>query len=751
MRHLFTIALALCLPLCGMAQRQKRHNADSLRVVALDEVNILSTRASRTTPVAHTDMSRAAIKAVNIGQDLPYLLSLSPSVTTTSDAGIGIGYTSIRVRGVDPSRVNITANGIPINDAESSSVYWVNMPDFASSAENIQIQRGAGTSTNGAGAFGATVNIQTAAPGLRPAFGLDASAGSYGTHKETLRFSSGMLGGHWAVQGRLSNIASDGYIDRATSRLGSYFVQAAYFGPTTEVKFITFNGKEQTYHAWNYTSKYEQSLYGRTYNSCGEYYAQDGTPLYYKDQMDTYHQQHYQLHWNQLIADCLKMNLALHYTNGRGNYEQYKVGKKYYQYGLPDAPDGSAKGDLINRKWMDNDFFGFVGSLNYHRGPLTAILGGGWNKYDGDHFGDVLWAGGLSFPPQQEYYRNNAVKHDGNIYLKADYALPFGLNIYADLQYRHTGIHMHGPTDDWDGHDQIVFDEVNRYDFFNPKFGLNYRFGGHHNIYASLSIAHKEPTRNDFEEHVGEKLRAERLTDWEAGYRYAGGQFSAGIGLYMMRYADQFVLTGQLNEIGEAIATNSGKSYRAGIELEAAWKPVQWFRWDINATLSRNRNRHWTVEGVENATTWNDQGTIDLGSTPISFSPGCLINNIFTFDYRGFTATVRSRYTGKQYLTNTGFDYATTDDGDVQLFLDDWFTTDIDLSYTLRPRFVESLRLGLTIYNITSAKYDNNGWAYNEIGRRSDGSLYAWTTDLYQSGFAPQAPCYVMGHVAIDF
>lgn len=752
MKKQIALALALALPLCMAAQKRQAKHADSLRVVALDEVNVLSTRAHHNTPVAHTNMGREAIKAVNVCQDLPYLLSLTPSVTTTSDAGIGVGYTTIRVRGVDPTRVNITANGIPINDSESSAVYWTNMPDFASSAKDIQIQRGAGTSTNGAGAFGATVNIQTEAPGLAPAFGIDATGGSYGTHKETLRFSSGLLHDHWAVQGRLSNIGSEGYIDRATSRLGSYFVQAAYYGKTSELKFITFNGKERTYHAWNYTSKYEQSLYGRSYNSCGEYYDEDGNRQYYKDQIDLYHQQHYQLHWNQLLADCLKMNVALHYTNGQGYYEQYKAGKKYYQYGLPDAPDGSAKGDLVNRKWMDNDFFGFVASVNYNKGPLTAVLGGGWNKYDGDHYGNVMWAKGLAFEPNYEYYRNNAVKHDGNIYLKANYVLPFGLNVFADLQYRHTGIHMHGATDDWDGNkNQVVFNEVNRYDFFNPKFGLSYTFARHHNIYASLAIAHKEPTRNDFEEHVGEKLKAERLTDWELGYKYSGTAFTAGLGLYMMRYADQFVLTGQLNEIGEPIATNSGKSYRMGIEMEAAWKPVDWFRWDINATLSRNRNQHWTVQAVSDNTNWTDQGAIDLGETPITFSPGFIANNIFAFNYKGFEASVMSQYVGKQYLTNTGFSYAQTDDGDVQLFLDKFFTTNIDLSYTFKPRFIQSARLGVTIYNVFSKKYDNNGWAYNEIGRRSDGSLYAWTTDLYESGFAPQAPCYAMAHVSIDF
>ena len=743
--------LASCLLLSSAGMMAQSHKADSLQTIDLDEVNVVSTRVGEKSPVAHTNVSKEQIAELNTGKDLPFLLSLTPSVTLSSDAGNGVGYTSLRVRGVDPSRINITANGIPLNDAESAQVYWVNMPDFASSAENIQIQRGAGTSTNGAGAFGATVNIQTAKPGTVPSFGLDASGGSYGTNKETFRFSTGMLADHWAVQGRLSHISSDGYIDRASTKLNSYFLQGGYYGDNTVVKFITFNGQERTYHAWNYTSKYEQSLYGRTYNSCGEYYTDDGVRHYYDGQTDNYHQQNYQLLWNQRLTGELNLNVGLHYTKGQGYYEQYKAGKKLYQFGLVPSTD-SAKGDLINQKKMDNDFYGFIASLNYdNRQGLTASLGGGWNTYDGDHFGLIVWARDVAFEPGFEYYRNNARKTDGNIYGKVNYEFVKGLSAFVDLQYRHTGLGMHGPTDDFDDQkQQIVFNQHVDYDFFNPKFGLFYQMDKHNSVYASLSIAHKEPTRNDYEDNIGTSLKAEKLTDWEVGYKYQSQAFTAGANLYLMNYANQFVLTGQLNEIGEMIASNVGKSYRMGIELEAAYQPVKWFRWDVNATLSRNRNKDWKVNALEEGT-WDEQGTLNLGETRTSFSPDFILNNIFSFTWKGFKAQLQSQYIGEQYMTNTGFKTAKVDDQSISLILDDYFTHNLDLSYTFSLKSLKSATVGVTLYNLTSLKYDNNGWAYCEIGKAANGKAYAWTTDLYESGFAPQAPFHFMAHLSLNF
>ena len=730
---------------------------DSTEVERLQEVTVTATRASKKTPMAFSDMSKEQLKSVNHGQDIPYLLSLTPSVTMTSDAGNGIGYTTLRVRGTDPSRINITANGVPMNDAESAQLFWVNMGDFASSVQSMQIQRGVGTSTNGAGAFGATLNMQTENIGLQPYIGIDASAGSYYSHKETLRFGTGLINGHWGLQGRLSNIGSKGYLDRASTKLNSYLIQAGWFGENTVVKFITWNGVEQTYHAWNYTSKYEQDRYGRTYNSCGVMGFDDNdNPIgYYENQTDNYHQQTYQLIWNQRISSVLNLNAALHYTRGDGYYEQYKKNRKLTKYGLLDFcgfTDPGARGNIIEQKNMANDFYGIVASLVYNNQKgLEAAFGGGWNKYDGDHFGQVVGV------PNFEYYRNNAKKTDFNIYGKVNYEFLRGLSAFADLQYRHIGYKMQDPTDEYgfNIYGKWVVDD--KFNFFNPKFGLNYDISSNHKVYASFAIAHKEPTRNDYEDNIGTELKAERLNDLEVGYRFLSKRFSAGVNFYWMSYKDQFVLTGELNEIGEAIATNVGKSYRLGVELEAAWQPLDWLRWDANATISRNRAKDWTIRD-------NDLDVVNLGDTPLSFSPDFIFNNIFTFDYRGFKASIQSQYISDQYLTNTGFKEMECKDAWVNgnttyetLLLKAHFNTNVDLSYTFALKLlgIKEATAGVTLYNIFSAKYDNNGWAAPQFEKDGKGGVKAvneWgVRDQDAAGFAPSAPFNVMAHLSLNF
>ena len=746
--------------LLGATLSAQAAEVDTLKSVELQEVQVTAVRASKKTPVAFTNVGRQELKAVNHGQDVPYLLSLTPSVTTTSDAGNGIGYTSIRVRGTDPTRINITANGIPMNDAESAGLYWVNMGDFASSVQSMQIQRGVGTSTNGAGAFGATINMLTENIGAQPYIGIDLSAGSYYSHKETVRFSTGLLGGHWGLQGRLSNIGSKGYLDRASTKLNSYFLQAGWFGDNTVVKFITFNGIEETYHAWNYTSKYEQSLYGRTYNSCGEYWDAEGNRHYYDDQTDNYHQQNYQLIWNQNIGRELKLNAALHYTKGFGYYNEYKSKRTLFEYDL-DNQMTWAESDIVRKKTMDNDFYGVVASLTYdNKRNLQAILGGGWNRYDGDHYGLTPW---VKKPvdelfPDHRYYDNNTRKTDFNIYGKMTYDLLPGLNAFLDLQYRHIGIKMNGPTDaiDWTVNKRIVYDIRESYDFFNPKFGLNYDITSNHKVYASYAIAHKEPTRNNFENNYNAGLempKTERLNDLEAGYKFQSPRFSAGANIYWMDYKDQFVLTGEIDKIGEAITRNMPNSYRLGVELEAAWRPVDWFRWDINATWSKNRVKDITVNLTD--------GTVaNLGNQPLAFSPDFLLNNILTFNYAGFKASVQSRYISDQYLTNTGLkSYETLDDNgnpvDVSMMLDGHFTTNLDLSYNFRlPTLgLRDATIGLTLYNLFSAKYDNNGWAAPAYTQKN-GQVVAtgWeASDQYKAGFAPSAPFNMMAHLSVNF
>ena len=538
--------LFLVMALMGVVTAQATE-MDTLKSVELQNVQVVATRATHKTPVAFTNMSKEQLKAVNYGQDVPYLLSLTPSVTMTSDAGNGIGYTSLRVRGTDPSRINITANGIPMNDAESAQLYWVNMGDFASSVQSMQIQRGVGTSTNGAGAFGATVTMQTENIGIDPYVSLDLSAGSYYSHKQTLRFGTGLLGGHWGVQGRLSNIGSKGYLDRASTKLNSYFLQAGYFGDNTVVKFITWNGIEETYHAWDYTSKYEQSVYGRRFNSCGAMTWDND--VFYDNQTDNYHQQNYQLLLNQNITRHLSLNAGLHYTRGDGYYEQYKIDAKWAGYGLWTAnpndfkTDASGtvfkpvvKGDLVRQKKMANDFYGAVASFIYNNhNNLEAVLGGGWNKYDGDHFGRVIWQSGQPYlyyynkdldkkykengktvygyvndpnaKADFEYYRNNAQKTDANIYAKANYTFLRGLNGYVDLQYRYVNYRMQDPTDSWGYNTTGEYIIDDSYNFFNPKFGLNYDI----NTLTLPCISHEQEGNPQMSRHLSFHYKQHRL------------------------------------------------------------------------------------------------------------------------------------------------------------------------------------------------------------------------------------------------
>ena len=733
---------------------------DTLKSVELQDVQVVSTRASRKTPMAFTNMNKEQLKAVNYGKDVPFLLSLTPSVTMTSDAGNGIGYTTLRVRGTDPSRINITANGIPMNDAESAQLYWVNMGDFASSVQSMQIQRGVGTSTNGSGAFGASLNMQTDNIGTEPYFGVDLSGGSYYSHKETLRFGTGLINEHWGIQGRLSNIGSKGYLDRASTKLNSYFLQAGWFGDNTVVKFITFNGIEETYHAWNYTSKYEQELYGRTYNSCGEYYDADGNTRYYDNQTDNYHQQNYQLIWNQRLSNVLSFNAALHYTKGQGYYEEYKRKRTLFEYDL-DNQMTWATSDLVRQKKMDNDFYGVVASIQYdNKSNLQATVGGGWNKYDGNHFGLVKWVKSPvdALLPDHKYYDNNTKKTDFNVYGKVTYEFLRGLNAFVDLQYRHVGVKMEGPTDEinWDNNQRIVYNMDESFNFFNPKFGLNYDITPNHKVYASYAIAHKEPTRNNFENNINAELempKAERLNDLELGYKYQSKVFTAGANFYWMDYKDQFVLTGEIDKIGEAITRNVDKSYRLGVEVEAALKPVDWFRWDVNATWAKNQVKGITVQLTDNS-------VADLGDQPLAFSPEWIANNIFTFNYKGLNASIQSQYIGEQYMTNTGLkSYQTLDDNgqpvDVSMMLDGHFTTNIDLAYNFKlPKFgIKDVTVGVTLYNIFSAEYDNNGWAAPAY-TKENGKVVAtgWSSsDQYEAGFAPSAPFNWMAHVSINF
>ena len=718
---------------------QKSQGTDSLNV-KLQESKIVATRATEKTPVAFTNVSSAEIAKVNKGQDIPYLLSMTPSALTTSDAGVGIGYTSLRVRGTDGSRINITVNGIPMNDAESHNLFWVNMPDLASSVKDIQIQRGAGTSTNGAGAFGASVNMQTKSASINPYTQLNVFAGSFGTHKETVQFGTGLINNHWTLDARLSNISTDGYIQRGAVDLQSYFLQAGYFAGSTSLKFITFAGKEQTYHAWNYASKDEMEEFGRDYNSCGAYTGDDGKTHYYENQTDNYIQKNYQLLFNHGFTQNLDLNIALHYTKGDGYYEEYKDGESFIEYGLLPYTLGTEtieKSDLIRQKKMDNSFYGGVFSLNYNTDRLSASLGGGLNNYEGNNFGKVIWVKNYigALAPNHEYYRNNADKIDGNIYAKATYNLTNVFSVYADLQYRHINYEIRGVNDDYDSSAGALakLDVDETFNFFNPKVGLNFDITKGQRLFASFSIAQKEPTRNNYTDVI--KLitmpKSEKLMDYELGYSLTHKWVNIGANLYFMDYKDQLVLTGALNDIGEPMTENVADSYRAGIELIAGIKPCDWFEWNANATFSKNR----IGKSVETLTDYaGGDILVNHENVPIAYSPEEIINNKFTFSYMGIQATLQSQYVGKQYLTNTKVE---------ELTIDPYFVSNLTLDYTIKPKsFIKEMNIGVTVYNLFNEEYENNGWgySYHDKGTRYNGA-----------GYAAQAGTNFLAHLSINF
>ncbi len=722
---------------------------DSLKVVNLQEVQVVSTRAAGKTPMAYSNISQKVLKSQNFGQDIPFLLLSTPSVVTSSDAGTGIGYTSIRVRGTDPSRINITANGIPINDAESNVVYWVNMPDFASNLGSIQIQRGVGTSTNGGGAFGASINMQTEDITLKPYAEISTSGGSYGTHKETLKFGTGLLNQHWAIDGSLSNIGSDGYIRRAWSKLNSYFLQAGYFNKNTIIKFITFNGSEQTYHAWDYASKAQMDMYGRRYNPDGEYYNGTDT-LYYKNQIDNYHQQNYQLLWNQILSSKWYLNIALHYTHGFGYYEQYKVGQSLNEYNL--TSQLGTESDLIRQADMKNDFYGTVYSLNYRSSKLDASIGGGLSQYDGDHYGNVIWIKNFegSLLPNYEYYRNNGKKTDGNIYGKVNYEIINGVNGYLDLQYRYINYKLSGPTDKYDKNEkQESLNINNKFNFFNPKVGLYWNINKYHTLYSSYAVTHKEPNRSNYEDNIGTMPKAERLSDWEIGYKYSSAILTASANFYYMNYHDQLVGTGAVDDNGYAILKNVGRSYREGIELSLGFRPTTTspFRFDGNLTLSHNRAKGWTV------TPDDTKDIINLGNTPLAFSPNIILNNALTFSKNGWNASLQGQYIGKQYLTNTGFKSYTEDGKDISMMLDSYFVTNLSLDYTFKLPHIKSITAGVTVYNLLSEKYESNGLASAQFKSDGKGGVIAYQDagQYSYAVFSAQAPANFIARLSISF
>jgi iron complex outermembrane receptor protein len=723
---------------------------DTTRIIELDEIQVIATRAENRTPVTHSLVTKSRIESSNYGQDVPFILMLMPSTVATSDAGAGIGATGIRIRGVDPTRINVTANSIPMNDAESHSVFWVNIPDFVSSLADMQIQRGVGSSTNGAGAFGASINMQTESLSYEPYGKVLLSAGSYSTHREIVKLETGLLKNHFAFGARLSNINSDGYIDRASSKLRSYFVQGAYYGNGAVVKFISFGGKEETYHAWDGIDS-EKMKINRRYNPCGEIRDENGNVTgFYENQTDNYLQYNYQLLYNQRFNDKWNFNVTLHYTRGDGYYEEYKNDRTLIEYGLQPFISGEEtikKSNLIRKKQMDNDFFGGVFSLNYITQKISASLGGGINKYVGDHWGNVIWVKNYigNLDANHQYYRNSTDKADANIFVKANYEIYKNFNLYADLQYRRITHAIHGENDNWDWINGKMqgLNVDNTYNFFNPKFGFHYQISKQSDAYLSLAVANKEPTRNNFTDSKFDAVpKSEKLYDYELGYNFSSSRINFGATLYYMNYKNQLVLTGETNDIGEALTDNVAKSYRTGIELMFGFKFTDWLHWNINTTFSRNIIKDYTEYLDDYDENWDalyTQTANYISTTDIAYSPAVIANSLVSLRFGNFNAALQSVYVGKQYVTNSKQN---------DLKLDAYFINNVRVDYTLRTESFGTFNLGMSVNNIFGKKYCSNGWGGSSYIKDIDGNV------MYRSnymGYFPQATCNFMVNLSMQF
>ena len=708
---IFTIAAVLAMNMGLQAQQQPTDSLEGKKV-ELDEVFVSAVRVTKASPVTFSNLTKEEIAPRNLGQDIPILMNFLPSVVTTSDAGAGVGYTGIRVRGSDATRVNVTINGIPYNDAESQGTFWVNMPDFASSTQSLQLQRGVGTSTNGAGAFGASLNLLTDGFSEDAFAQIGSSIGSFNTMRNNIKFSTGMLNDHVEISGRLSQINSDGYIDRARADMDSYFLQGAYKDDNTVIKALLFGGHEITYQAW-YGIDAETLENDRTFNPSGIYTDDNGVTQFYDNEVDNYKQDHAQLLWNERLSDDWNMNIALHYTRGRGFFEQFREDDDFVTYGFePLTENGTVVNttDLIRRRWLDNDFYGTVFSANYKKDKLDLIMGGGWNRYEGDHFGEVIWARFASDSEiRDRYYDDTSVKTDFNFYTKANYQLDKQWSLYADLQYRTVGYQANGEETG------LVDDTFN---FFNPKVGLTFDLNRNNNFYFSYAVANREPNRNDYE---GGNPKPERLEDYELGWRYVSSSMQVNTNIYYMQYQDQLVLTGALNDVGAPLRENVGDSYRLGLEIDANISLGDKFALRPNAALSINENRNFVFE--------RDEELEELGNTNIAFSPKVVLGNIFVYSpTTNFQMSLLSKYVGKQYMGNI--------DSDTSV-LDAYSQTDFNIQYELKCNgFLKSIVFSALVNNIFNAKFESNGYFFTFD---DDFSVPDTITTVEGAGFYPQA------------
>jgi len=709
-----------------------------------DEVIVNATRANEKSATTYKNISKADIEQNNFGQDLPFILNNTPGVVVTSDAGAGVGYTGIRIRGSDASRINITINGIPYNDSESQGTFWVNMPDFASSVDNVQIQRGVGTSTNGAGAFGGSLNIQTLSSSENPYAEVNNTYGSYNTLKNTVKVGTGLIDGKWSFDGRLSRIKSDGFIDRAASNLKSYFLSGAYHGKTDILRVNIFSGTEETYQAWNGVPEAKlkgdiEALKEHYNNNLGYLYntKADSLNLFnsdnrkynqflYKDQNDNYKQNHYQALYAKQFNEQFSFNGALHLTQGQGYFEEYKNDQKLKKYGLPGVVVGGTtieKTDLVRRRWLDNNFYGLTYAFNYQpESNLNFTLGGAYNQYRGKHFGEIIWAQYASTSTNDyHYYDGKGDKDDFNSYFKVNYNPVNQLSLFADVQYRNVKYDITG-TDK----NRKSLDFHNNYNFFNPKVGATYFLNDLSNFYASFSVANKEPNRDDFT-NLKEGLavpKPERLNNIEAGYRFKNTDFNVGVNAYGMFYKDQLIFTGEINEYSDAYRQNVDKSYRIGLELDASYIISSQFAVNANAAFSRNKIKNYIdyVSEYDNDFNLINVQATNYANPDISFSPNSVIFGELVYKpIAGFAIALQSKYVSKQYMDNTQNESRK---------LDAYWVNNARLGYDFRLKGIKNINIDLLANNILNKKYESNGYTYS--------SIYPWGTTT-ENFYFPQA------------
>ena len=695
-------------------------------VIITDDVIISATRAGDQTPLAYSNVTGEILEKQNSGQGIPYLLSLTPSFVETSESGNGIGYTSLRIRGTDASRINVTIDGIPLNDPESQQVFWVDLPDLASSVDNIQVQRGVGTSSNGAGAFGASINIQTKGIENEPFAEINSAAGSFGTFRNSITAGTGLLKDRFAFQIRYSDLLSDGYIERTGSEHNSAFFSALYRTGKSLLKANVILGKEKTGIGWWGVPK-EILEVNRRYNPAGEYTDEYGNVRYYDNETDNYTQNHYQLVFSRRMNDYLSVHSALHYTFGKGYYEEFREDAGYIKYGLQPVSIGEITldvTDIVRRKWMANDFYGLVYSLNYKKDKLDAKIGGGMNLYSGDHYGRIIW---MRYPGSTEsnhqWYFNNGEKREASLYGKADYSLSDRLSVFGDLQYRFVNYMLRGEDDDLKN-----IGQTHNFGFFNPKAGIFLRLSSGQEAFLSISVANREPTRTDFKEAAGDSEaipRAERLYDLEAGYVFRSHRSSVGLNLYGMYYRDQLVPTGELSNVGYSIMTNVEKSYRIGAEITAGFKPSGFIGLDMSLTLSSNKIINFLEHYIDyNTSDWSEEyksnnlGTVDIAYSPSITGSSDLYANILPL----LKVHLISKYVGRQYFDNTM---------NRERMLDPYFVNNFMIDFEPAIKYLRGTSFQLLVTNLFNVQYENNAYGGNWF---EDGQEKTWAYYFPQAG-----------------